>query len=317
LKGAHFIGAHLNNAQLGSANLNGAFLYGVHLNGANLNSAHLIGADLQLAHLNGVTLTDADLTNADLRGSDMSMARLNGADLTGAILKSANLSGVIYEPTSNPTNEGIVEANNIELLTYLDNRSPLVLLRKQLEDAGLRDTEKKITYALKRRDSMRAGWGEYWFNTIAFDWTSQYGMNPGRALHIWFWLFLVCSIIYAEFIRHPGESGIYLVLHGLERIPGEPLRPRPIPLGSRWLYPFRVVGREARVALYALYFSLMTAFSLGVWDINFGKWLHQFPRTEFELKPKGWARPVAATQAILSVGLIVLWVLTYFGRPFE
>lgn len=61
----------------------------------------------------------------------------------------------------------------------------------------------------------------------------------------------------------------------------------------------------------------MSAFNIGFWDINFGRWLRLLPRTEYDLKAKGWVRTVAGLQALISVYLIALWVLTYFGRPFE
>jgi hypothetical protein len=31
----------------------------------------------------------------------------------------------------------------------------------------------------------------------------------------------------------------------------------------------------------------------------------------------GWVRMVSGLQSLLNVYLLVLWVLTYFGRPFE
>ena len=62
---------------------------------------------------------------------------------------------------------------------------------------------------------------------------------------------------------------------------------------------------------------LMSAFNIGFREINFGRWLRLLPRTEYDLKAKGWARSVAGFQSLISVYLIALWVLTYFGRPFE
>jgi hypothetical protein len=35
------------------------------------------------------------------------------------------------------------------------------------------------------------------------------------------------------------------------------------------------------------------------------------------LRATGWVRTVAGIQSLLSVYLLALWVLTYFGRPFE
>lgn len=322
LTGAHLAhadlhGAHLNKAILQDAVLSDATLAFATLTGAYLYRANLTHANLESADLTHAILDNADLTSAYLDYANLTSAYLSAANLTNAVLYGAQLPGVRYEPTHNPPSQSIAYAHEIESLTYSSDPSALVQLRKQFENDGFRAAERKVTYALMRGEVAKEGWFEKWFNTITFDWTSQYGMNPGRALLIWLWLFLGCSVIYGVFIHHAGESGIYLLQHGPKKPPDERLSPRLLSPGARWAFPFRVIRREARVAFYGLYFSLMTAFSLGVWDINFGRWLHQFPRTEFDLKPKGWARPVAATQAALSVGLIVLWVLTYFGRPFE
>ena len=315
---ANLVGAKLNRVRLDYANLSGAVLddadiVGAHLENANLSGAHISGkANLSDANLNG-----ADLSGSNLMGADLTRARLQGVDLSQANLFHADLRGVCFECKTNPSSEEIAYGANIELLTYKVSPSALLKLRKQFEDDGFRDAERKITYALKRRETVDEGAVERWFNTIAFDWTSQYGMSPGRALFIWLYLFLVCSIIYGAFIHSTGESGLYRVQHGPQNTIEERLSPRPIPPGPRLRFAIAVMGREARVAGYALYFSLIIAFSLGVWDIKFGKWLRQFPKTEYDLKPIGWLRPVAAAQAALSVGLLVLWVLTYFGRPFN
>jgi len=66
-----------------------------------------------------------------------------------------------------------------------------------------------------------------------------------------------------------------------------------------------------------MFFSLMSAFNIGFRDINFGRWLRLLTRQEFDIKAVGWARVTAGWQSLISVYLIALWVLTYFGRPFD
>jgi hypothetical protein len=44
--------------------------------------------------------------------------------------------------------------------------------------------------------------------------------------------------------------------------------------------------------------------------------LQMATKREYDLKAVGWARTVSGFQSLLSVYLIALWVLTYFGRPF-
>jgi len=84
--------------------------------------------------------------------------------------------------------------------------------------------------------------------------------------------------------------------------------------GLLWL--LQLFRREFLLWRTSMFFSLMSAFNIGFRDINFGRWLRLLTRQEFDIKAVGWARVVAGWQSLISVYLIALWVLTYFGRPF-
>ena len=248
----------------------------------------------------------------------MSRANLSDANLDNADLSGAFLDGTLYEPKSNPQISGIARAKNLESVTYDKNSGPLYQLRQQFQDNGFREAERKIIYALNRRRAELATPIERWFKTIAFDWTCQYGMSPGRALRIWVYVFLFCCVIYATFIHLSGKSGLYRIDKTQKNeSPEEQIQPWQISVDPWWLRPARFVASESRVIYWAVFFSLMSAFNIGFRDINFGRWLRLLPRTEFELKAKGWMRTVAGFQSLISVYLIALWVLSYFGRPFE
>ena len=167
-----------------------------------------------------------------------------------------------------------------------------------------------------------ANCGSFVFNKVFFDWTCQYGMSPGRPLILGLLLWFVCSLLYFGFIHTVGESGLYRVYgksvpdvpsapHRVERISRR--RPRH-PRGPWWLIQF--FWRECLLLRTSMFFSLMSAFNIGFRDINFGRWLRLLTRQEFDIKAVGWARVVAGWQSLISVFLIALWVLTYFGRPF-
>jgi hypothetical protein len=38
---------------------------------------------------------------------------------------------------------------------------------------------------------------------------------------------------------------------------------------------------------------------------------------EYTLRATGWVQIVSGIQSLISIYLLALWVLTYFGRPFE
>ena len=73
---------------------------------------------------------------------------------------------------------------------------------------------------------------------------------------------------------------------------------------------------EARLFCTSFYFSLLSAFSLGWRALNVGTWIARVQSREYVLRATGWVRTVSGIQSLLSVYLLALWVLTYFGRPF-
>ena len=335
-------GADLSGAFLDQANLSGADLRGANLSGADLSGANLIGADLRGADLSGANLSDANLSDANLSG-----ASLYEADLSGARLYGADLARAVFQPNNLPTLEWIAQARGLELMTYYDNPGPLTQLRKQFQDEGYREQERAITCALNRHGAtaseLRASVEEKWksfrgrdfipkyimpfrsfvegtFKWVAFDLTCEYGLSYGRPLRIVGLLWLLFSGVYAEFVSRSAKSGIYFVgtrwSRGITNIQGIQIRPRTLPAAKWWKLPFLWLRREWRVLRAAMFFSLMSAFNIGFRDINFGRWLRLLTKREYDLKAVGWARTVSGFQSLLSVYLIALWVLSYFGRPF-
>jgi len=343
-------GANLTHAYLVFADLTNADLTDANLTNANLSDANLTDANLASAKLTNAKLDITNLADADLDFANLTDALLYHANLTGATVDAANFNGAIFEPNSLPTLSGISRAQNLELLTYFDNPAASVQLRKQFEDGGLREQERKIAYALKRReaelscargtsrrlpgdkgprailwssDSILANLASFTLNKVFFDWTCQYGMSPGRPLILGVVLWFLCAVLYFACIHTPGEAGLYRVYgqsigddpsaqRRMERI--SPLSTKHSP-GPRWLFQF--FRRECLLFRTSMFFSLMSAFNIGFRDINFGRWLRLLTRQEFDIKAVGWARVIAGWQSLISVYLIALWVLTYFGRPFD
>jgi hypothetical protein len=75
--------------------------------------------------------------------------------------------------------------------------------------------------------------------------------------------------------------------------------------------------RWLRVPFAGLYFSMLSAFHIGWRDLNVGTWIARVQPREYTLRATGWVRTVSGIQSLLSVYLLALWILTYFGRPFE
>ncbi len=80
---------------------------------------------------------------------------------------------------------------------------------------------------------------------------------------------------------------------------------------------WRVLAKDFPVPRIALYFSLLSAFRIGWRELNVGNWITRLQSREYILRATGWVRTVSGLQSLISVYLIALWILTYFGRPFE
>ncbi len=71
-----------------------------------------------------------------------------------------------------------------------------------------------------------------------------------------------------------------------------------------------------RALLGGLYFSLINALHIGWRDLNVGSWLLRMQPRKFILEGTGWVRTLSGIQSVISIYLIALAVLSYFGRPF-
>jgi hypothetical protein len=143
-------------------------------------------------------------------------------------------------------------------------------------------------------------------------------MAPGRAL--WGLLGFIpgFALLYGIALQHAsGQSGIWMIVpadrltrgRGREKI----VRIRP-QTAKTWKERLR---RACRLFCISLYFSVLSAFHLGWREFNVGTWIARMQPREYTLRATGWVRTVSGIQSLLSVYLLALWVLTYFGRPFE
>jgi len=81
--------------------------------------------------------------------------------------------------------------------------------------------------------------------------------------------------------------------------------------------PTKFSGRGLKAIAFSLYFSLLSAFSIGWRELNVGNWITKIQPHEYSLRPTGWVRTASGIQSLLSVYLLALWILTFFGRPFQ
>ncbi len=268
---------------------------------ANLCEANLLEANLQEANLRRANLQEANLRRANLQGADLSFANLREANLT-----RANLSGAVLWDTY-----------GLSTLRWRQLPLGLARVRGEFKGAGMRHQEREITYAIKHNERVNIGGLEGAFNYVLFEITSDYGMSPWRPLLIVAILIPLFSVPYMIGLKRHRRSGIWAVLPE-ERVHKSRRNPKPIrvtanPTGQR-KKPF---ARWFRVVRIGFYFSLLSAFRIDWRELNVGNWITRLQSREYILRATGWVRTVAGFQSLISVYLSALWILTYFGRPFE
>jgi Pentapeptide repeats (8 copies) len=333
---ANLCGANLFRADLRNVDLRGAYLEGADLSGARLDGAHLEGANLINVHLSGAELHGADLSyyvyldvgtwRIEAKGADLSGADLYGADLYGADLNGAEVAGADFDirPDAVPDALDIYAAHNLSLLRFSNEPAGLVRLRAEFKDMGMRTQEAQLTCAIRRSDLSRKANGRYVYswperaiNTVFFDWTCQYGMSPGRPLLLMLGFGGYFTILYAIAQYFPRLGGIWIVWDEprLDKTQGSDQPQRMLGFPS-----VRLRSRSRRflsAVMLAAYFSLLSALRIGWSGLNFGTWISRMQLREYSLHASEWIRVVSGIQSLVSVYLVALAILTYFGTPFE
>jgi uncharacterized protein YjbI with pentapeptide repeats len=345
LNGANLSEAELNGARLSGAKLNGARLFNAELTEANLAFAELSAADLNFAKLNEATLSAAKLNKAKLKGAKMNKAflreaELNEADLTaatlveadltlasvaGAHLYDADLTAARYAPKSPAPDAFVAQIKGLTSVVFPDGEEAgLLQLRDLLQKGGHRDLERQATFAIERgrtdHSIERKNPGdiaEGVFRKVAFDFTTRYGLEPSRALFsialVWALLVPVYSWpIWRKSRQSKRMSGIYRVSpkDRIEMHDGKPSLDNPPRVE-------RLHARGLATVGWAAYFSLLSAFQIGFREFSVGTWIARTQPRNFALEPTGWVRTLSGLQSLLSVYLLAIWLLTYFGRPFQ
>jgi uncharacterized protein YjbI with pentapeptide repeats len=317
LRGANLSGANLSGARLISADLSEADLSDADLSGADLGSARLISADLSEANLSGASLTWAHLSGANLLYANLSEVDLKGADLASARFGLLYAGTGIVPGTKLPTFEKWDSARNLSQVRLHLNAETMAAferLREDFKKNGMRPEERGVTAALQWAQSRNADLLEHGFRFLAFDLTSEYGNSPERSLMILLLGILLFTLPYTRALMlksHDRRGAIWMVWNEdriLDIASDEHDRKKRERL-SGLAFP--------KALVYGLYFSILSAFHFGWRDLNVGNWISRIQPREYVLRATGWVRAVSGVQSFLSVYLVALWALTYFGRPFE
>jgi len=284
-------------------------------------------AHFHFSKLKNTSFLRANLAHTIFYAADLEGACFDGTDISDANFSYANMKRVVFEPNRTPSLENLKSARNLEYIRYLANPDILFQLRESYRKVGRDDLARKLTHAIERRKTridlgqvsirnclykptgrpfscMRC-WLNGVFRLIFFEWTVMYGMEPSRALVIMIGLIPLFAIPYGIVQRQDGYSGIWRTW------PEDRIYKKE---GSK--IPERLTKSGISLVSNALYFSLLSAFRVGWRDLNVGTWLSRMQFQEYNYRPTGWVRTLSGLQSIVSVYLVALWVLSYFGNPF-
>jgi uncharacterized protein YjbI with pentapeptide repeats len=317
---AVLVNANLNESVMTKAKLNGAILTNANLSGtlsieadfswADLSDANLSEANLQNANFHGTRLNKADLYYSYLWGANLTEAILDSANLTEAFLYKTNLTGasfvrsnlmhVWFEPDPLPHPQDIAYSHNLDRLIYSGNPAPLVQIKRSLFNAGFKQQSKEVNAALNRAGASPS---EY----IFFDLTCEWGSNFLRPLVILLSSWGLFWLIYCFTPMRYNNAGKYIFATKKGSL-------KELKTG---FFGWRKLRNIPKKFWIAFLFSTQRTLRIGFREVSPSHWLMMLLPPDFEMKSRGWPRFVSGIQSLLSVALIVLSLLSYFGRPFE
>lgn len=342
LSGARLIRAKLSNARLRDADLTCAQLDRAILKGAVLDRATLSHALLLRADLTEASLFEAKLEGSNLWHTIFVRADLDGADLTGAKLVQTNLDGArlhrailkmaVYRPANAPSAGYVAGLRGVEHIR-LDqpDYAGLAQLRSALKTAGLNEAEREVTYVIERwrtlfllevrSDSqLYDAWARIQaaLRWLLFDATTAYGRHPEQALWLLLALWVVCTAVHLRaFARRAWggrrPAGVFVTAPATRVVTTADGFAEAGKAEVRRLAPASVLGRLG----WAAYYSLLSTLSIGFREFNFQTWLLRLQREEATYQAVGWVRVASGAQSLVGLYLVAIFLLTYFGRPFE
>ncbi len=348
LDNAKLIGANLKDAKLFFANARSAFLNQVDLRGARIRDinledaslgnidgrgilmykaklarANLIQAKLEKAQFLYSDLTDVLLRDADLEGAEFVRTNLEGANLTNAILLAVTLNGTrlgraIFEPQVGmyPDDNAFlsVHPEGLEQLRYEKRPEGLVKMRAVYRNAGYRERERQLTFAIKRSEYDALKNNGHWIKAelqwLLFDCPVAYGLYPGRALKWLICLIVLFGLYYSYAFARPNAQKSF----GIWRVWPNDRTPLPSDRSESELIKKTSIPWALGLGFY---FSLLSAFHIGWRDFSVGSWLSRLQPIGYAMTPTGWVRVFSGIQSLFSVYLLAMWFLFYFGRPFQ
>jgi hypothetical protein len=245
--------------------------------------------------------------------------KMKSATLTDADLLEAYFD---LDYQSLPDTISFAGAQNLQSLRSCEAPFALTVMREQLKKTGFVDQARALTYAIRHQERLKEKALSRYVSYVLFEAPSQWGMSPSRPLKILIAIICISPAFYARALN-PKSSGRLWLTFPADSIEGHGSTIPPERLTWAWRNAntdVKLIGRclrRPRQLFIAIAFSLTSAFSIGWHDLNLGAWLNRIWGREYVIRATGWVRTVSGVQSVVSMYLMALWVLVYFGSPFD
>jgi len=193
-------------------------------------------------------------------------------------------------------------------MVYSNSPHSLIELREAFSQAGLRKQEREVNYAIMHTEREKADFLDKTF-FLAIEIPCDYGMATWRPIKILFGSTAVFCILYFFALKKQNDRAGIWKTWPEDRAPKDKSR-------ENMKDALLTVHRGWRV-WFALYFSLLSTFNVGLNEINISNWIMRMQPEEYVLKATGWVRFVSGVQSLIGVCMITLWLLSFFGHPIE
>tara|TARA_R110002110_G_scaffold124505_2_gene301868 strand:+ start:16019 stop:17518 length:1500 start_codon:yes stop_codon:yes gene_type:complete len=348
LKNTNLSHTDLSHATIQLSNLEQSIFSHANLTNSDLRLNEMKGANFSYANLKNADLTEADaqqstFEHARLDNVSFLRANLSSVDFSHAILDRtdfmyANMAQSIYRPNlvGLPLIASIATTQNFNTVQFYDDTLkgvPLTALKNAYQNLGMRSMERLVTSMVKTEQMHHALASsgtekiKAMFSYVLFYLSSDYGQSPSRPLLIFFILIILMATPYRFALTRSRNKFKVLISWMPKNKHKQDLVSMPLsklntyrnwtaPLYYEWTWKSRL-QYEWQQWQSALYFSTLSAFRIGWDDFNVANWIQRMQRRDYKLTGQGRVRTLAGLHALISFYLLVLWALTYFGRPFE
>ncbi len=294
------------------------------------------------------TIKDSSFRTSDFRNSYFQFTTfdnvdLSFADISGAYFDGASINNLIFSYM--PSGEGLPEdydyAQDCRKLPAMPRGYFEVM--KDHKERGIKhvyvalkaERQRNIHHCLLQNSPGLFDRAEALLNIVLFEYTTDWGKKPNKAVTLIFYLFITFGLFYwllfllsRRFNAIRRSFGKYRPSSEDEEVESVVGLTREdfIPDIHDYTVRNKFLAKHIFLALplwclaclgRAFQFSLITTFHYGFRNLNLGSCVTRLQFEHYIIKTHGFIRFLTGIQSLVSLYLVVIFFVTYFGDPFS